>query len=482
MVETTKNENTTLITPKERKGSYLDRGFPTGKALLVILGVVFFLQGISAWKIINLEREKASFEAEKQNFTSLKEQLPELQKIISDLEGKKAEVQGEVNTLKSDVNALEIKRRQFIEDVKLYEDKVNKLKSEKKICENDLNAAGSSLSERNKACADALISKNRLNDESGALESKIKVYTSDVNTLQEKINKLQEEEKSLTAKIVKFVRLETREDEIQKMNTEFSNVIVNLKIGSAQFEQYQNEAKVNLKSANQTFEDATQNMRSSAAKLDQEVTYLKGIAENVGNKVNLSADTLKTSIEKLSSISVQSNKLIDTMVEGMDNLKQKQTVLDNTTQDIRGSVTKLDQEVINLKNTANDLSSGANQSTNTLKMSVEQLSSASAQSSKLLDTMIKKLDSFQQKQVAIVEIQNRFAATLKQIESSAENFTSDKLGLQETYRKLKGEASDAIKKIEEIRDVNLKLQKEFDGLRKTVNTLPRDEGVKATKQ
>ena len=71
MVETTKNENTTLITPKERKGSYLDRGFPTGKALLVILGVVFFLQGISAWKIVNLEREKASFEAEKQNITSL---------------------------------------------------------------------------------------------------------------------------------------------------------------------------------------------------------------------------------------------------------------------------------------------------------------------------------------------------------------------------------------------------------------------------
>lgn len=479
MVETTKNENTTLITPKERNGSYLDRGFPTGKALLVILGVVFFLQGISAWKIINLEREKASFEAEKQNFNSLKEQLPELQKIISDLEGKKAEFQGEVNTLKSDVNALEIRRNQFIEDVKHHEQKLNKLKSDNEFYENKLKTSENLLSERKKACDDALIFQKKLNDESSALESKIKVYTSDVNTLQEMINKLQEEGKSLTAKIV---RLETREDELQKMNTEFSNVIVNLKTGSAKFEQYQNEAKVNLKSANQTFEDATQNMRSSAAKLDQEVAYLKGVAENLGNKVNLSADTLKTSIEKLSSISVQSNKLIDTMVEGIDNLKQKQTVLDDTTQNIRGSVTKLDQEVINLKNTANDLSSGANQSTNTLKISIEQLSSASAQSSKLLDTMIKETDSFQQKQVAIVEIQNRFATTLKQIESSAENFTSDKLGLQETYRKLKGEASDAIKKIEELRDVNLKLQKEFDGLRKTVNTLPRDEGVKATKQ
>ena len=80
MVEATINEDTTLKTPKERKGSYLDRGFPTGKVLLVILGVVFFLQGISAWKIINLEREKASFEAERQNFHLLKQQLPDLQK------------------------------------------------------------------------------------------------------------------------------------------------------------------------------------------------------------------------------------------------------------------------------------------------------------------------------------------------------------------------------------------------------------------
>ena len=129
-----------------------------------------------------------------------------------------------------------------------------------------------------------------------------------------------------------------------------------------------------------------------------------------------------------------------------------------------------------------DLKNGVDQSTNNLKASVDQLSNVSTQSGKLLEGIVKELDSFQQKQVAIAEIQNRFATTLKQIESSAENFTSDKLGLQETYRKLKGEASDAIKKIEELRDVNLKLQKEFDGLRKTVNTLPRDEGVKATKQ
>ncbi|HHT9130251.1 MAG TPA: hypothetical protein ACFYEC_05240 [Candidatus Brocadiaceae bacterium] len=110
MTETTINKNTSPLTPEARKGAYLDRGFPMVKLFLGILGVVFILQSISAWKIMNLEREKASFEAEKQNFILLKEQLPELRKIISDLE---------------------VKRSQVEEDVKINEQKLSKLKSDK---------------------------------------------------------------------------------------------------------------------------------------------------------------------------------------------------------------------------------------------------------------------------------------------------------------------------------------------------------------
>ena len=128
------------------------------------------------------------------------------------------------------------------------------------------------------------------------------------------------------------------------------------------------------------------------------------------------------------------------------------------------------------------MKNGVDQSTNNLKASVDQLSNVSTQSGKLLEGIVEELDSFQQKQVAIVEIQNRFATTLKQIESSARDFNTDKLGLQETYKKLKEETLNSIKKIEELRDVNLKLEKEFDGLRKAVNSLPREEGLKATKQ
>ena len=69
----TENENTAPLEPKKREGSRLDRGFPMGKILLIILGFVFFFQIISAWKIINLESEKNILEKEKELFEANKE-------------------------------------------------------------------------------------------------------------------------------------------------------------------------------------------------------------------------------------------------------------------------------------------------------------------------------------------------------------------------------------------------------------------------
>ena len=466
MVETTKNENTTLITPKERKGSYLDRGFPTGKALLVILGVVFFLQGISAWKIINLEREKASFEAERQNFHLLTQQLPDLQKTTSALEMKKLELQGDVDTL-------EKRKTMILGELKQFEQKANDLKSANEFTESRLKNTDNLLTERKAKCDELQAQQKKFNEEVSVLESKIKEHNFELNALQERVNKLRGEEKDIE---VKIVRLETREDELRKLNTEFSSVIANLKSGSTEFTQYQNEVKISLKSATNALEDTTKTMRGSIAKIDHEVTNLKNSTDGFNQKQIAMAEIqnkFETAITK-----------VENSAEGLSagKLNIAAQTLEDATKNMRNSVTNLDQEVTNLTKSSIDLKNGVDQSTNNLKASVDQLSNVSTQSGKLLEGIVKELDSFQQKQVAIAEIQNRFATTLKQIESSAENFTSDKLGLQETYRKLKGEALDAIKKIEELRDVNLKLQKEFDGLRKTVNTLPRDEGVKATKQ
>ena len=70
---------------KKAKGSALDRGFPTGTVLILLVILVIILQGISAWKVINLESDRAAIEKKKallekdiHDFDKLKRELPAL--------------------------------------------------------------------------------------------------------------------------------------------------------------------------------------------------------------------------------------------------------------------------------------------------------------------------------------------------------------------------------------------------------------------
>jgi chromosome segregation ATPase len=311
---------------------------------------------------------------------------------------KKLELQG-------DVDALEKRKSMILGELKQSEQKAIDLKSANEFNESRLKNTDNLLTERKVKCDELQAQQKKFHEEVNSLESKIKEYNIEYNYLQERVSLLRGDEKNLEIKVVK---LETREEELRKLNSEFSNVIANLKSGSTEFEKHQNNIKTGLQNAKQTLEDATQNMRNS--------------------------------------------------------------------------IIKFDQEVANLKNASFDLKNDTEQSTNKLKTRVDQLSNVANQSDTLLVGMTKELSSFQQKQVAMVEAQNKFEMLLKQIESSAKDFITDKSGLQEIYKKLKEETFSAIKKIEELRDVNLKLEREFDGLKKAINSLPRDEESKATKQ
>ncbi len=47
---------------KKVKGSALDRGFPTGAVLILFVVIIIILQSISAWKVMNLEGERAAID------------------------------------------------------------------------------------------------------------------------------------------------------------------------------------------------------------------------------------------------------------------------------------------------------------------------------------------------------------------------------------------------------------------------------------
>jgi Tfp pilus assembly protein PilN len=97
------SKHTASSQTKKAKGSALDRGFPTGAVLILLVILVIILQGISAWKVVNLESERAAIEKkgallEKDinDFDKLQRELPilkgerdQLKKDIPELEGTK---------------------------------------------------------------------------------------------------------------------------------------------------------------------------------------------------------------------------------------------------------------------------------------------------------------------------------------------------------------------------------------------------------
>ena len=104
------SKHTASSQTKKAKGSALDRGFPTVAVLILFVILIVILNGISAWKVINLDSERAAIEKkgallEKDinDFDKLKRELPVLK--------------GERNQLKKDIPELEGTKHDLIRQV-----------------------------------------------------------------------------------------------------------------------------------------------------------------------------------------------------------------------------------------------------------------------------------------------------------------------------------------------------------------------------
>ena len=293
----TQNGNTAPLEPKKRKGSRLDRGFPMGKILLIILGFVFFFQIISAWKIINLEKEKTVFESEKQNLKSITEKIPELRRKNGDLVVEQQVLQGKIidsekrfdevnNSLKRDVQ------------------KSKELKSDIKSENERLEATRKLHQKAETARVKALKETDGLSNEIIKLVSRKKELQGEENVLNDSIRVLREEELAYKTKIdllikeatEREVRLSTRADELQKLqgsNTELSKILSKLTTVS-------NDAE----SAVKNLDSASGNVVKSA----QEFKESQSVAKN---KLNKTIKNLENQISKHEKLTIDYSTKIE---------------------------------------------------------------------------------------------------------------------------------------------------------------------------
>ena len=116
-----------LATSRQRRSSVLDRGFPSGKILLGLAALIMLLQGIAAWKVVNLEQEKATvtrlralLDKDIKDHEDLTRELPGLKKEWTETEVNLRHLRGEVTAqekqrtgLKTELPELERKAQEF---------------------------------------------------------------------------------------------------------------------------------------------------------------------------------------------------------------------------------------------------------------------------------------------------------------------------------------------------------------------------------
>ena len=328
----TENGNTAPLEPKKRKGSRLDRGFPMGKILLIILGFVFFFQIISAWKIINLEKEKTVFESEKQSFKSITEKIPKLQSEIGDLMVKQQELLGKITDSMKRYGEIQ---NSLDRDAKKSKDLKLDIESEN----NRLEATSKLRQKADTARVQALKETDGLSNEIIKLVSRKKKLQSEENVLNDSIRVLREEELEYKTKIdllikeatERKVRLSTRADELQKLqgsNSELSKVLSKLTTVS-------NDAEIavkNLDSASSEVVVSAQEFRESQSvannrvnqainNLNNQISEHKDMSTGYSTKVGVAIDSLNENVKQLSIETNSLDGFAKKVEDEMENLK-----------------------------------------------------------------------------------------------------------------------------------------------------------------
>lgn len=516
----TENGDTTPLKPKKREGSRLDRGFPMGIILLIILGLVFFFQIISAWKIINLEREKTEFETDKQNYGTLKfQELPELQRIMGELKDKQQKLQSEEKYLEEKL----AKTKDVLNKTK---QKSEELKLDNEMQEEKLERTRSLVQEARKAKAQvekdrdhAMIKRNEWDDKARELTSKIKEDQSRKAILEKKISEREKEIVNLESEIEHRrknkteleVRIETRKDELQKLlnaqnaNNLLTGIISELREtadsldsttktieGSSQslvksqsdfnakFEKAVKGLKnttSNISSSAQKFDDAINNLKNEKPKLEEMTTDFRAKLDQIDlstKSLNKNVGQLFTMRDDITNLSTKIIELSNSAETELKAYKETHAKLEKLSVQIIGTTESLSADSLVLRDTLNKLMEdernavqGLNSATRNFSNIVSQMDDSKSLLSSIVNELYskyEKLDSIKLKQEEIVSTQNAFLELVRRIGATYENLEKDRVNLMNTFDQIRNDLSSAIEGVKDLKDNIREVEKKVESL------------------
>jgi len=210
---TIQDGNASLLSPKRRRGSALDQGFPTGKLLLRLVALVFILQGIAAWKVMNLERERETLTRRQallvkdiEDYKVLTGKLPELRRERGDMEVT-------LPVLKAEVDALQKQRDSSRQELLEIEEKARSTSTQYKAIQKRMDDLSKEIGSLEAEFSSKTSGKQQLTQDIKNFEEQRRDSEARKMNLDNEIKKRESQAKELE---VQVSRLQARHEVLQK--------------------------------------------------------------------------------------------------------------------------------------------------------------------------------------------------------------------------------------------------------------------------
>src|SRR5882724_922576 len=211
-IATGPDDNTSILTRRDRQGSALDRGFPTGKVLLGLVALILLLQGIAAWKVMTLEQERATLarrqallEREIKDHDYLTRELPGLR-------SERSEFATQLPALKGELASLEMRRARRAAELSEIDRRAQELRAASEQAEatrsaleksvgslkGEIQAKASELGQLKQDLENLRVQQKYVENRKNQMENDAKRLDVQVSSLQTRHDTLQDQIKSLT--------------------------------------------------------------------------------------------------------------------------------------------------------------------------------------------------------------------------------------------------------------------------------------------
>lgn len=268
------SKNVASRPPNKLKGSALDRGFPTGVVLIVLAILIIILQGISAWKVMKLDNERADLEKREALFEREKKDYKHLRIELPSLRSERDELNAEIPGLKGKVSNLERRRANLLKE---------------------------------KAEAEAIIAKTKKAEEIHA-------------ALQASVDSFKNEIRNKTSEIQ---RLSGPNSQLQKRVNDFDTVVNKLDNAPKRLDEAIDQAKQKIRVSLDKVNRAAASIESDAQSLASSATSITTNLQNVSNNANSAVIKVQGAGNKLSKEAAKLSQRSNQLQAGINNLNSK---------------------------------------------------------------------------------------------------------------------------------------------------------------